>query len=107
MLEHDSAATAASAQSAPRSGRILSPAQMNAAITNGLATSPLRRQDIQRYDGAWWQQSSHGWIEYTDSAAIATLDARAASITSQQDVVMRRAAIRAAAERTVRPTEEG
>lgn len=66
------------------------------AIVKGLATSPLRRQDIQRYDGSWWQLGRSGWIGYTDAAAIATLDARAASITSQQRIVARNQVLRAA-----------
>jgi hypothetical protein len=98
MPEHNNAQPQPAAESTTRTptvGRTLTPAQMYSAIAKGLATSPLFRQDIQRYDGAWWQESEeHGWLEHTDAATIATLDRRAASITNQQKIALRNAAIR-------------
>lgn len=82
----------------PATPRTLTHAQMNMAIEQGLATSPLVRQDVLRYDGAWWQATSRGWLEHIDAELIATLDHRAASITGQQEIALRNANIRAAAD---------
>jgi hypothetical protein len=82
----------------PATPRTLTHAQMNAAIEQGLATSPLIRQDVLRYDGAWWQATPRGWLEHIDSQLIATLDHRAASMTGQQEIALRNANIRAAAD---------
>ncbi len=92
-----------SAVQTPTVGRTLTSAQMHSAIERGLATSPLFRQDIQRYDSAWWQESKEiGWLEYTDAATIETLDRRAAAITDQQQIALRNDAIR----RTAEPSDE-
>ena len=89
-------AVAEQSQPVPAAPRKLTKEQMNVAIEQGLAASPLVRQDILRYDGAWWQASSRGWLEYTDAAAVATLDRRSIGITGQQEIALRNANIRAA-----------
>jgi hypothetical protein len=82
----------------PVTPRTLTHAQMNEAIEQGRATSPLIRQDVLRYDGAWWQATSRGWLEHIDPQLIATLDHRAARMTGQQEIALRNANIRAAAD---------
>jgi hypothetical protein len=77
----------------------LTHAEMNQKIEEGLATSPLYRQDVLRLDERWWKLAvgGVGWLEVTDPPMIATYDHFAARMTPELAEAQRRANIRAVA----------
>lgn len=77
----------------------LSHAQMNAAIEEGKATSPLLRQDLLRFEQRWWQLARGGaaWLEVSDESVVTACDRDAAGMTPERAEAQRAANIRAAA----------
>ena len=111
MISHnDSLRTAAASNSSPSQqaveddvasdGRLLprklTHGEMNAAIEEGAATSPLYRQDVLRYDGRWWKLGvgGAGWLEVIDNPMNATYDRFAARMTPEMAEAQRAANIR-------------
>ena len=79
--------------------RTLTHPEMNQKIEEGLATSPLYRQDVLRLDERWWKLAvgGVGWLEVTDPPMIATYDRFAARMTPELAEAQRAANIRAVA----------
>ena len=71
--------------------------EMNQKIEEGLATSPLYRQDVLWLDDRWWKLAvgGVGWLEVTDPPTIATYDRFAARMTPELAEAQRAANIRA------------